>query len=60
MSKIITKRCKHGIFSFSQNDMFIGRSLDLYGEYCENEFLIMEMLIQPNFIILDIIFYIKQ
>jgi len=54
MSKIITKRCKHGIFSFSQNDMFIGRSLDLYGEYCENEFLIMEMLIQPNFIILDI------
>ena len=34
--------------------MFIGKSLDIYGEYCENEFLIMDLLMQPNFIVLDI------
>lgn len=54
MSKILTKRCKHGIFSFSTNDMFIGKSLDIYGEYCENEFLIMDLLMQPNYIVLDV------
>ena len=54
MSKIKTKRCKHGTFSYFANDMFIGQSLDLYGEYCENEFLIMDLLIQPNFVALDV------
>lgn len=51
---IKTKQCKHGVFSYFQNDQIIGRSLDLYGEYAEYEFMLMDHLIGPNDIIIDI------
>src|SRR5882672_3002817 len=31
------KRCKHGAMMFYANDEYIGRSLDLYGEFSEGE-----------------------
>ena len=31
------KRCKHGLFMYNRNDAFVGRGLDLYGEWCEFE-----------------------
>ena len=31
------KRCKHGYFLFNRNDQFVGRALNLYGEWCEQE-----------------------
>lgn len=51
---IKTKRCKHGVFSFFQNDMIIGKSLDLYGEYAEYEFMLLDNLIAPNHVVIDI------
>jgi FkbM family methyltransferase len=51
---IKTKKCKHGVFSFFQNDMIIGKSLDLYGEYAEYEFMLLDNLIAPNHVVIDI------
>ena len=31
------KRCKPGYFLFNRNDQFVGRALNLYGEWCERE-----------------------
>ena len=31
------KRCKHGLFMYNRNDAFIGRGLDVYGDWCEFE-----------------------
>lgn len=48
------KRAKHGIFMFNRNDLFIGRSLDLYGEWCEPELLLLRGLIRSGDVVLDI------
>lgn len=51
---IQTKLCKHGLFSFFTNDIIIGKSLELYGEYAENEFLLLQHVVQPTDYVLDI------
>src|SRR3954465_12499307 len=34
---IAIKHCRHGLFMYSRNDAFVGRGLDLYGEWCDFE-----------------------
>lgn len=51
---IITKDCKHGTFSFYANDTIIGRSLSVYGEYCEHEFVMLDQLVEPDWHVLDV------
>ncbi len=48
------KRCRHGTFLYNVNDRFIGRSLDLYGEWGEAELEVLGQLIQPGQVVLDI------
>lgn len=48
------KRTKHGIFMFNRNDLFIGRSLDLYGEWCEPELLLLRALVRAGDVVIDI------
>lgn len=48
------KRAKHGIFMFNRNDLFIGRSLELYGEWCESELLLLAKYIRPSDMVLDV------
>jgi FkbM family methyltransferase len=31
------KQCRHGLMLYNRNDLYVGRSLDLYGEYSEGE-----------------------
>jgi len=31
------KECRHGLMLFNANDRYIGRSLDLYDEFAEDE-----------------------
>jgi FkbM family methyltransferase len=51
---IKTKNCKHGKFTFFENDTVIGKSMNLYGEYCEWEIMCLEHIIEPSWHILDI------
>lgn len=53
-NSIRTKQCKHGRFSYFTNDIIIGQSLELYGEYCEQEFMVISHLINPTDYVLDI------
>src|SRR5262249_15891523 len=39
---------------FNRNDRFIGRALDLYGEWCESEIATLAQLVRPGDIVLDI------
>jgi FkbM family methyltransferase len=48
------KRAKRGIFMFNRNDLFIGRSLDLYGEWCESELLLLGNYIRESDVVLDV------
>ncbi|MBD2181524.1 FkbM family methyltransferase [Aerosakkonema funiforme] len=48
------KKCRHGVFLYNINDTYIGRSLDLYGEYCEGEIVLFKQFVQPGNLVLDI------
>ena len=48
------KRARHGLFMFNRNDLFIGRSLDLYGEWCESELVLLGNYLRESDVVLDI------
>lgn len=48
------KRCRHGLFAFSRNDTFIGRSLDTYGEWCEFELDLLRSVVGVNDTVIDV------
>ena len=48
------KRCKRGLFMYSLNDTFIGRSLHFYGEWCDTEIEFLRSLIHPGDVVLDV------
>jgi FkbM family methyltransferase len=50
---IAIKNCKHGIFAYLINDQFIGKSLDLYGEWTESEIDMMSNFITPRSVVID-------
>ena len=46
--RIGTKDCRHGKLSYLLNDAYIGRSLDVYGEYSEGELELFRQLLRPG------------
>jgi FkbM family methyltransferase len=51
---ISSGKCRHGKFTWFDNDIIIGKSLASYGEYCEWEIMCLEQLIDPEWHIADI------
>src|ERR1700722_8284406 len=48
------KCCRHGPFMYNINDEYIGRALDIYGEFSELENTLFQSLIKPGMTVLDI------
>ena len=48
------KECRHGFFLYNRNDTFIGRSLDIYGEWCEGELVALFQIVQPGHVVIDV------
>ncbi|HMR32114.1 MAG TPA: FkbM family methyltransferase [Geminicoccaceae bacterium] len=42
------KQCRHGLFLINPQDIYIGRSLSVYGEYSEYEIQALISLVQPG------------
>jgi len=52
------KKCRNGYFAYNTNDTFIGRSLDLYGEWAQTEIDVLLPLLTPGDIVVDVGAYI--
>jgi len=52
------KKCRHGFFAYNTNDTFIGRALDLYGEWAQTEIDVLLPLLTPGDIVVDVGAYI--
>jgi len=50
---VAVKRCRHGLFMYNRNDQFIGRGLDLYGQWCEFEIQLLRRFIRPGDTVVD-------
>jgi len=48
------KKCRHGTMMYNVNDAFIGRSLDLYGEWCDDEVFVLGQVIKPGDLVVDV------
>lgn len=51
---IAIKKCKHGYFAYLINDRFVGKSLDLYGEWTEPELILLNDFIFPGSVVVDV------
>lgn len=47
------KDCRHGRLLFLRNDTYVGRSLDLYGEYSEAETAVLCGLLRPKDVVIE-------
>ena len=47
------RQCRHGLFAYNKNDVFIGRALDLYGEWCEGELSLFGQILRPGHVVVD-------
>ena len=48
------KQCRYGRMIYNVNDQYIGRSLDLYGEYSEGEVEVFRQILRPGDVALDV------
>lgn len=48
------KACRYGQLIYNVNDMYIGRSLDLYGEFSEGEVELFKQVVHPGNFVLDV------
>src|SRR5262245_3941932 len=48
------KDCRHGRLCYLLTDSYIGRSLDIYGEYSEGEIDLFRQLLRPGDVAVDV------
>ncbi|WP_082221522.1 FkbM family methyltransferase [Herbaspirillum chlorophenolicum] len=48
------KQCRHGPLLFLREDMYIGRSLDLYGEFSELEAVLFAQMVRPGDMVVEV------
>ncbi|MCG3138245.1 MAG: hypothetical protein HJJLKODD_02106 [Phycisphaerae bacterium] len=48
------KTTRYGTMLYNIHDQYVGRSLDLYGEFSEEEAAVLQRLIQPGWVVLDV------
>lgn len=48
------KVCRHGQMLYNIHDTYVGKSLDLYGEYSEGEIDLFRQIIQPNSVVVEV------
>jgi FkbM family methyltransferase len=48
------KECRHGKMLFLRRDVYIGRSLDLYGEFSELEGVVFRQLVGPDQVVVEV------
>ena len=48
------KNCRHGKILFLTHDKFIGRSLDVYGEFSELEAVLFSQILRPGYVVVEV------
>lgn len=48
------KHCRHGLFMYNLNDLFVGRGMDIYGEWCEAELDCLGQILKSGDVVVDV------
>jgi len=49
------KRCRRGPMMYFPADLYVGRSLDLYGEFSEGEVELFAQIVKPGMLVVDVV-----
>ena len=49
----VARACRHGQMVFNVNDQYVGRSLELYGEYSEGEVALFRQIVRAGDVVVD-------
>ena len=50
----ILKTCRHGLMVYNRNDAYIGRSLDLYGEFSQGETELFQQVVGIGDVVIEV------
>ena len=53
-SPVVLKECRHGKMLFLWRDIYVGRSLDLYGEFSHLETTLFSQFAQPGMVVIEV------
>jgi FkbM family methyltransferase len=53
VSTLVTKPCRYGEMVFHHTDQWLGRSLDLYGEWSESEVELFRQVVKPGDVVIE-------
>jgi FkbM family methyltransferase len=45
---------RYGTFIYNKNDVRVGRSIELYGEYCERAIIVFDQVLAPGHLVVDV------
>jgi FkbM family methyltransferase len=48
------KPCRHGLLLYNFHDTYVGRSLDLYGEWSEGELELLGQVLRPGMVVVEV------
>ena len=51
---VAIKQCRHGLFMYNLNDLFVGRGMDIYGEWCEAELDCLGQILKSGDVVVDV------
>ncbi|MEO5335799.1 MAG: FkbM family methyltransferase [Magnetospirillum sp. WYHS-4] len=52
-ASVAIRRGRHGHFMYLRGDAYVGRSLELYGEYSEDEVLLFRQFVKPGAVVVE-------
>src|ERR1019366_7938506 len=50
----LVRRCKYGLMMYNRKDIWVGRSLEVYGEFSENEVKLFREIVKPGNTVIDV------
>ena len=48
------KQCRHGTLLYNMHDIYVGRSLDLYGKFSEGEAALFQQMLKPGMTVVEV------
>ena len=48
------RKARHGVFLINTEDTFVGRSLDMYGEWCQSEVVLFSKVVKEGDVVIDV------
>lgn len=54
MQRVLKKACRHGVLSFFADDQYVGHSLNLYGDYSEDEVSVFQKVLTKDSVAIEV------